>query len=88
MMSISKITERNGNTLIEGMIGEKSVFYANKSNDETILKLKNRIKKEHDRNVKESVVNRPNIRTTTTYDRWYKNHTENFASWFGKDRLK
>jgi len=31
---------------------------------------------------------RPEIRTTSTYDRWKKRHDANFAAWFGTDRIE
>ena len=74
------VNEKDGNTLITGILNGKGVFYANKSNDKTIIRLKNKIKKQRDSN--RELKGNTEIRTTSTYDRWYKNNRRNFESYF------
>ena len=78
-MHIAGVEEHNGKTLVHGILGEKKVFYANKSSDGTVKKL---LQKRNTQ--KQQSVSRGNteIRTTSTYDRWKKNHDKNFANWF------
>ena len=74
--------EKNGKTLIDGILNEKHVFYAGKNTDPTIIKIKNRMADEHKRKVEESKVTKPEIRTTTTYERWKKKHDKDFDAWY------
>lgn len=79
-MTDIKIVERNGNTLVYGLIGQRKVFYAAKSTDKTVQAL---IKKKNKQSGELSKGN-TNIRTTSTYDRWKKNNQKKFDAWFGK----
>ena len=84
----SKIIEKNGYTLIDGAINGKSVFYANKSDAPEIVSFKKGVeakKKKQAEDMKRT--ERPEIRTTSTYDRWRKRHQSNFEAWFGRDRV-
>ena len=60
-------------------------FYANKNSDSTIQKIKNNIDKKKQKQIRDSQ-ERPEIRTTSTYDRWKKNHDKNFDAWFNGGR--
>lgn len=86
-MTVYKHHEANGNTLFEGTLRGKKVFYANKNSDSTVQKINSKLDKQREKQINESKV-RPEIRTTSTYDRWKKNHDKNLAAWFGEDRLK
>ena len=83
-IKFSKIIEKNGYTLIDGVIGGKSVFYANKSDAPEIISFKKGIeakKKKQAEDIKRT--ERPEIRTTSTYDKWWKRNKSNFDAWFG-----
>lgn len=73
-----KIHEKNGNTLVEGLIGDREVVYGNKSESKEIKNLKDRLDTRRDRHEKKQ----DEIRTTTTYDRWHSNNRKNFDAWF------
>ena len=82
-MNILSIYDKNGNTLVEGLSGNKHVFYASSSSDATITKLKQKqsnAKSKQVADMKSQV--RPDITTTTTYNRWKKQHDKNFKAWF------
>lgn len=73
-MNITRIHERNGKTLIEGFHKDKHVFYAEKNTHPTIKSLTAKHKESMHKKAKEQTsIHRPEIRTTTTYDRWLKN---------------
>lgn len=81
-MDVYQVHEQNGNTLFEGLIHGRKVFYANKESDRTVLKIKSTLIKQKEQQLRDSQ-NRPENQTvTSTYDRWKKNHDKNFASWF------
>lgn len=80
-MEVFRVHEKNGNTLIEGLLNGKHVFYANTNSDKVIQSIQNNIAREKERQVNSSR-ERPEIRTTSTYDRWKKKHKNNFDSWF------
>lgn len=83
-MKVDKVLERDGNTLIEGFHKGKHVFYAGKDSDGTIKKIKNKQAERKAAHAKEqNAINRPEIRTTTTYDGWRKQNAKNFDAWFG-----
>lgn len=84
-MDILRVHENSNNTLVEGIIRGKHVFYANKNSDSTIQKIKNNIDKKKQKQIRDSQ-ERPEIRTTSTYDRWKKNHDKNFDAWFNGGR--
>lgn len=84
-MDIGKVYEEDGNTLIDGVLNNKSVFYAAKSSDSTIKTLKEKHAKSKKRQAEDlKRMERPEIKTTSTYDRWKKKNDANFAAWFGK----
>lgn len=78
-----RVHERDGNTLVEGFFEGKHVFYAGKDSDGTIKKIKSKQAERKAKRAEESRINRPEIRTTTTYDRWRKQNANNFDAWFG-----
>ena len=81
----AKIFEKDGYTLIDGEIDGKSVFYANKSDTPAITKYKKNVnEKKHKQAEEMKRSERPEIRTTSTYDRWRKKNQKNFDAWFGK----
>lgn len=80
--------ERGGYTLFHGTVDDKFVFIADKSDAPIIKKMKAKQDAQHKKNVAESTVNRPEIRTTSTYDRWKKRNDANFAAWFGSSRIE
>ena len=81
-MTEMRFMEKNGNTLVHGLIGNKHVFIADKSDSKIIEDLKK--KKEKVSHSNKAEVTRPEIRTTSTYDRWRKRNKSNFDAWFGK----
>lgn len=85
-MTEMRFMERNGNTLVHGLIENKHVFIADKSDSKIIKALEQREKKLKSSNKHE--ITRPEIRTTSTYDRWKKRNDSNFAAWFGTDRIE
>lgn len=74
--------ENAGNTLVYGLIDDRKVFFAASSNNPTIKELQERSENLKKGNL--SGEQRPEIRTTTTYDRWRKRNKSNFDAWFGK----
>ena len=80
-MDVIRMHERDGNTLVEG-----HVFYANRTSDRVIQTIKNNEAKKKEKQVQESGERRPEIRTTTTYDRWKKNNDKKFSAWFSGGR--
>lgn len=81
-MDVYQVHEQNGNTLFEGLLHGRKVFYANKESDRTVQKIKSTLTKQKEQQLRDSQ-NRPENQTiTSTYDRWKKNHDKNFASWF------
>lgn len=83
-MNDIKFFERDGKTLAHGFIGERHVFYAANSSDNTIKTLKENVSNKRDTHV----VERPEITPTSTYDRWKKRNDKRLEAWFGKERLK
>ena len=78
-----QFVEHNGKTLVHGILGEKNVFYANNSDSKEIKALRQKAEESGQKRL-EAARHRPETRTTTTtYDRWKKNHDKNFADWFG-----
>lgn len=77
--------EKDGNTLAHGLIGEKHVFYASDSGNSIIAKIKD---KQESNNAKLAEQNkdyrnnRPEINTTSTYDKWKKKHDKDFAAYY------
>lgn len=82
-MNVLKVHERGNNVLIEGTHKGEHVFYAGKQSDGTVKKIKDKLDKAKTKQVKESKERRPEIRTTSTYNRWKKNNDKNFKAWFG-----
>jgi hypothetical protein len=81
-MDVYGVHEKNGNTLFEGTIRGKKVFYANKDSDGTAKKIKSRLSDQKEQQIRDSK-NRPeNLTITSTYTRWKKNHDKNYAAWF------
>lgn len=81
-MDVFGVHEKNGNTLFEGVIRGKKVFYANKDSDSTVQKIKDTLAKHKEQQIRDAQ-NRPENQTiTSTYDRWKKNHDKNYAAWF------
>lgn len=83
-MTSTKEHARGGNVLIEGSINGKHVFFAEKEGGKTTEALRAKERELKAKRVKESAINRPEIRTTSTYDRWRNNNKKNFDAWFGK----
>lgn len=84
-MDVGKIYEEGGNTLIDGVLNNKNVFYAAKSSDSTVKAIKERQSKSKTKQAEDlKRMERPEIRTTSTYDRWKKKNKANFDAWFGK----
>lgn len=82
-MSGMQFIERNGKTLVHGTTDNKKVFYANNSDSKEIKALRQENERRKQKQV-EDMKHRPdNINTTSTYDRWKKNHDKNFEAWFG-----
>lgn len=78
--------KKGDNVIIYGEINNKNVFFAGKSNDAEIIayqKKKQEKARKHAEEERKNAENRPEIRTTSTYDRWKKQHDRNFAAWFG-----
>ena len=82
-MNVLKVHERGNNVLIEGMYKGEHVFYAGKQSDGTVKKIKDKLKTAKTKQVEESKERRPEIRVTSTYNRWKNNNDKNFAAWFG-----
>ena len=82
-MNVLKVHEKGNNILIEGLHKGEHVFYAGKQGDGTIKKIKDKLAEAKKKQVEESKEHRPDIRTTSTYDRWKKNNDKKFAAWFG-----
>lgn len=79
-MTASQVLTRNDNTLIDGVLPNgKHVFYANKTNSPEIQKLLTKRKNKTDTPAGNLDMTG---KTTTTYDRWYKNNKKKFANWF------
>ena len=81
--------EVKDNTLVIGRIGQTGVVYGNKTDSSQIKKYK--AKKQEQKEKREAEIransnNRPEIRTTSTYDRWKKKHDKDFAAWFWANR--
>lgn len=78
-----QFVEHDGKTLVHGILGEKKVFYANNSDSKEIKALRQKEEESGQKRLEEAR-HRPETRTTTTtYDRWKRNHDKNFADWFG-----
>lgn len=78
-----QFVEHDGKTLVHGILGEKKVFYANNSDSKEIKALRQKAEESRQKMLEEAR-HRPETRTTTTtYDRWKRNHDKNFADWFG-----
>lgn len=78
-MKVFRVHESKGNTLFEGLIGDKEVFYANKDSDSTVRKIKRILSDEKEQQIRESKHRPEEIRTTSTYDRWKKKRDKDFA---------
>ena len=87
-MTDVRFNEKNGNTLAWGELNGKPVFYANRSTDSTIQRLKDKVEEKRARYREDAKHRVDEIRTTTTYERWRKNNERNMESWFGKERVK
>lgn len=83
MMAMTFV-ERGENTLVHGVIGNKSVFIADKSDSSIIEELKRIYKERKNQRDKESAPRRPEVKTTTTYDRWLKKNKRKMDDWFGR----
>ena len=78
-----QFVEHNGKTLVHGILGDQKVFYANNSDSREIKALRQKAEERGQERL-ETARHRPETRTTTTtYDRWKRNHDKNFADWFG-----
>jgi hypothetical protein len=78
---------RGENVVIYGTKNNKNVYYAGKKSDPEIksyFKKKEQRSKEVAERERKAGSERPEIRTTTTYDRWRKQNERKFAAWFGK----
>lgn len=83
-MDVLRIHEKGNNKLVEGLLNGNHVFYANSNSDSTIKSIENTMELKKQKQVSDmKSADRPEIRTTSTYDRWKKNHDKNFKSWFG-----
>lgn len=83
-MTVYKVHESAEGILFEGTLGDKKVFYASDNSDPTVKALKAKMeasKRAQIADTKEQ--ERPEVRTTSTYDRWKKRHDANFRAWFG-----
>ena len=79
-MIASQVHAKDGYTLIDGTLPNgKHVFYANKTNSPEIQKLL--IKRKNKTDTTPGNLDMTG-KTTTTYDRWYKNNQKKFANWF------
>ena len=79
-MTTSQVHTKDGYTLIDGALPNgKHVFYANKTNSPEIQKLLTKRKNKTDTTPGNLDMTG---KTTTTYDRWYKNNQKKFANWF------
>ena len=79
-MTTSKVHTKDGYTLIDGVLPNgKHVFYANKTNSPEIQKLLTKRKNKTDTTPGNLDMTG---KTTTTYDRWYKNNQKKFANWY------
>lgn len=76
-------TRNSLNWCLEGMHKGEHVFYAGKQSDGTVKKIKDKLKTAKAKQVEESKERRPEIRVTSTYNRWKNNNDKNFAAWFG-----
>ena len=81
-----KFMEKGGNTVAHGLINGEKVFIADKTDSNIIKDLHKSYDDRMQKLYKESQTERPEIKGTTTYDKWKKNHDKNFAAWFG-DRI-
>lgn len=76
--------EHNGKTLVDGILNNEIVFFADKSDSKGIKALRQKAAEFKQKQL-ELIRQRPDpdkIQTTSTYDRWKKNHDRNFANWF------
>lgn len=78
--------DRDGNTVVYGILDNKQVFYANKTDSTEIKELQEIYQKRKQQTYAKA--GDITLTPTATYDRWKKRHDDNFAAWFGKDRLK
>lgn len=82
-MNQMHFVERDGKTLVHGILGEEKVFYANNSDSKEIKDLRQKSEEMKQKQL-EDMKHRPDsITTTSTYDRWKKNHDKNFSDWYG-----
>ena len=81
-MTFMRDLERGGYTIFHGLIDGEHVFIADKSDSKIIKALKKKKKGLSDTHE----VTRPEIKTSSTYDRWKKRNDANFAAWFGSSR--
>lgn len=81
-MTSTRFKEFENNVLVWGLIGDKKVFFAASSDNSVIKRLQE--KSEHLKKNNLSGEQRPEIRTTTTYEKWRKRNKSNFDAWFGK----
>lgn len=85
-----QIIERNGNTLVHGLLNEKSVFFADKSDSVKIKEIKqirqDRLnKREKEQKEATERLAGSNKNTTSTYERWRKANQRKFGGWYGVD---
>lgn len=83
-MTSMKEHKKGDDVLIEGFVNNKHSFFAAKEGNKTIKSLRGKIAETKSKRAEESKINRPEIKTTSTYDRWQKNNRKNFDAWFGK----
>ena len=81
-----KVHEKNGNTLVEGITADgKHVFYANASNSPEINRILSKKAERAEKALKlanERADQDLTGKTTTTYDRWYKNNRKKIYDWY------
>lgn len=82
-MDVLRVHEKGDNTLVEGLVNGKHSFYANSNSDSTIKYIKNTMELKKQKQVSDiKSTDRPEIRTTSTYNRWKKNHDADFEAWY------
>lgn len=81
-----KVHEKNGNTLVEGITADgKHVYYANASNSPEINRILSKKAERAEKSLKlanERADQDLTGKTTTTYDKWYKNNRKKFDAWY------
>ena len=81
-MKVEKVLEKGDYSIVSGTMGTDSVFFAAKNSNATVTKAKETMSKRKAKVIEATQKTDITARTTSTYDRWYKNNRKNFANWY------